>query len=161
MKQFFFCEGPPWYRDMSRAGRLPLPPCLTPFPLRPSSACSSQVLIVAEKPSVARSIAEFLSNGRMRTRRGIAKMCAVHEFFSRLGNERVQCRVTSVVGHLFGLDFADNRRRDESLLFDAQTVKKIEEGTQKCRVVEHLRVWWGTWFGLTPFCTEAPATYNH
>eukprot|EP00667_Euglena_gracilis_P001808 EG_transcript_1807 len=98
-----------------------------------------KVLFVAEKPSVARSIAEFLSNGRMRTRRTVAKMCPVHEFFGRLGSERVQCRVTSVVGHLFGLDFADNRRRDEATLFDAETVKRIEEGTQKCRIVEHLR----------------------
>ena len=72
-----------------------------------------RVLVVAEKPSVAKAIAEFLSNGRMRTKRGIAKMCPVHEFFNRLGNQKVQVRVTSVVGHLFGLDFADNRRRDE------------------------------------------------
>merc|ERR1719382_2361917 len=50
---------------------------------------------------------------------------------------------TSVVGHVFGLDFnkEDNKGawNDPSILFDARTEKIIEDTTSKLKVVEHLQ----------------------
>eukprot|EP01059_Diplonema_ambulator_P018062 TRINITY_DN3022_c0_g3_i2.p1 TRINITY_DN3022_c0_g3~~TRINITY_DN3022_c0_g3_i2.p1 ORF type:complete len:637 (+),score=157.18 TRINITY_DN3022_c0_g3_i2:91-2001(+) len=100
-----------------------------------------KVLMVAEKPSVAQSIAEALSNGRKRTRKGIGRGLMVHEFFANFPPTGQRCafKVTSVVGHIFGLDFEDNMRVDESRLFGMKTVKKVEETSAKCKVVEHLQ----------------------
>lgn len=36
--------------------------------------------MVAEKPSLAESIAKILSNGRMSSRKGMNGACSVHEF---------------------------------------------------------------------------------
>ena len=47
--------------------------------------------------------------------------------------------VTSVVGHIFGLNFLDGRVKDISTLFDAKVEKVIEESTKKLRIVEHLQ----------------------
>ena len=38
------------------------------------------VLMVAEKPSLAQSLAKILSNGNVITRKGISSSCAIHEF---------------------------------------------------------------------------------
>eukprot|EP01062_Namystynia_karyoxenos_P028313 TRINITY_DN21465_c0_g1_i1.p1 TRINITY_DN21465_c0_g1~~TRINITY_DN21465_c0_g1_i1.p1 ORF type:complete len:1104 (+),score=280.97 TRINITY_DN21465_c0_g1_i1:101-3412(+) len=99
------------------------------------------LLMVAEKPSVANAIAEQLSGGRKRMRRGLGRGLQTHEFFAWFGPAGARCsvRVTSVVGHLFGLDFEDRGSNDIAQLFDAKTVKKVEDNTEKCRVIEHLR----------------------
>lgn len=48
--------------------------------------------------------------------------------------------MTNVVGHLFALDFDDGSKRgDPMALFDAATVKRPEETTQKLRVIENLK----------------------
>ena len=63
-----------------------------------------KVLIVAEKPSVAKSIAEHLSGGRFRTRRGQSRANQIFEFIKWFGPAQQKCKlmVTSVVGHIFG-----------------------------------------------------------
>jgi len=38
------------------------------------------VLMVAEKPSLANSIAKILSHGSMNTRKGPSNACSVHEY---------------------------------------------------------------------------------
>merc|ERR1740123_857040 len=84
------------------------------------------VLCVAEKPSVAKMIAEHLSGGRMRFRKGVSRACQVYEFNSWFppAGEKCKLLVTSVVGHVFGLDFnkGDNRGawNDPSILYDAR-----------------------------------------
>eukprot|EP00668_Euglena_longa_P014650 GGOE01018648.1.p1 GENE.GGOE01018648.1~~GGOE01018648.1.p1 ORF type:complete len:899 (+),score=203.60 GGOE01018648.1:28-2697(+) len=98
-----------------------------------------RVLMVAEKPSVAKAIAEHLSSGKARTRTGISKANPVHEFMRNFFGKRARIKVTSVVGHVFGLDFKSQRPCDEALLFDAETVKKVADTAGKCRVVDHLR----------------------
>ena len=81
------------------AARAVLPPPRKP----PPSPAVGHVLLVAEKPSVAKAIALALSNGRMRTRRnkeGYAPMCALHDFYCRFppGGGLCAITVTSVIG---------------------------------------------------------------
>merc|ERR1740128_1201282 len=47
--------------------------------------------------------------------------------------------VTSVVGHVYGLNFEDGRVRDLAQLFQTKTVKVVEDTTKKLRIVEHLQ----------------------
>ena len=63
------------------------------------------VLFVAEKPSVALAIASALSHGNHRTHGH--RPLVVHDTFAYFAPARRRCfiRVTSVVGHVQGLDF--------------------------------------------------------
>eukprot|EP00522_Entomoneis_paludosa_P006817 CAMPEP_0172460258 /NCGR_PEP_ID=MMETSP1065-20121228/36187_1 /TAXON_ID=265537 /ORGANISM="Amphiprora paludosa, Strain CCMP125" /LENGTH=1488 /DNA_ID=CAMNT_0013215231 /DNA_START=259 /DNA_END=4725 /DNA_ORIENTATION=+ len=121
------------------------------------------VLMVAEKPSIAKAIAEALSGPQgARQRRGISRALPVYEFTSNkfepaihdplnpnYGNEKeshVSCIVTSVVGHIFSLGFETeldedgNRRRLEPKdYFSIPVVKQKEDSTVKLRVIDHLR----------------------
>lgn len=64
------------------------------------------VLMVAEKNSIAKTIAEALcDNHGMTQRRGRCKYCPVYEFTSRILKRRGKFRVTSVAGHIFSTDF--------------------------------------------------------
>ena len=65
------------------------------------------VLMVAEKPSLAQSIAKILSNGSMTTRKGSNSACSVHEYRARFNaiNDIAFFKMTSVCGHVYGLDF--------------------------------------------------------
>ena len=67
----------------------------------------TKVLMVAEKPSVAKLLAEHLSGGRMRTRRGQSRANQIFEFIKYFGPAQMKCKlmVTSVVGHIYGLNF--------------------------------------------------------
>ena len=71
----------------------------------------SKVLMVAEKPSVAKMIAEHLSGGRYRTRRGQSRANQIFEFIKWFEPAKEKCKlmVTSVVGHIYGLTFEDGR----------------------------------------------------
>jgi len=101
-----------------------------------------QVLMVAEKPSVARMIAEFLNppGFRLRERRGIADPCRIFEFaavFPPTGQKSVIC-VTSVIGHIFDLTF-DRQVSNSEDAYKAPVVKNLSQSTRKVRVVEHLQ----------------------
>ncbi|CAK0893421.1 unnamed protein product [Prorocentrum cordatum] len=104
-----------------------------------------RVLMVAEKPSVCKMIAEHLSGGRMRMRKGMSRACQIYEHVGWFPQAGQKCRfmTTSVVGHVFGLDFnkEDNQGawNDPSVLFHARTEKIIEDTTAKLKVVEHLQ----------------------
>jgi len=100
-----------------------------------------KVLIVAEKPSVAKMIAEHLSGGRFRTRRGQSRANQIFECIKWFGPAHQKCKlmITSVVGHIFGLNFENGSVKDVSTLFNAKTKKVIEETTKKLRIVEHLQ----------------------
>jgi hypothetical protein len=63
------------------------------------------VLMVAEKPSIAKAISEALSNGRSRSRRGVSKFCQVHEFHGDFFGQKAFFKVTSVTGHIYVADF--------------------------------------------------------
>ncbi|XP_076113744.1 DNA topoisomerase 3-beta-1-like [Mytilus galloprovincialis] len=96
------------------------------------------VLMVAEKPSLAQSIAKLLSNGQMNSRKGSNGACSVHEYrgvFPPTG-ENVFFKMTSVCGHVYGLDFVGKYNSwdkvDPSELFTGPTHKK--EATEKLRM---------------------------
>eukprot|EP00928_Gymnodinium_smaydae_P089617 TRINITY_DN7354_c0_g2_i1.p1 TRINITY_DN7354_c0_g2~~TRINITY_DN7354_c0_g2_i1.p1 ORF type:complete len:1373 (+),score=227.90 TRINITY_DN7354_c0_g2_i1:530-4120(+) len=100
-----------------------------------------KVLMVAEKPSVCKLIAEYLSGGRMRFRKGQSRAVQTYEFVQWFQPAHQKCRicVTSTIGHVFGLDFGNNRVPDVADMYWDQCKKTIEENTSKNRIVEHLQ----------------------
>ena len=95
------------------------------------------VLLVAEKPSLAASIAGILSgNQQMSFRKGAAP---VYEYSGEFKGEKVHMKFTSVMGHVLSLDFTAQYNNWETTkpveLFGADT-KKIEDG--KSRIGKHL-----------------------
>lgn len=63
------------------------------------------VLMVAEKPSLAQSLAKILSNGNMNTRKGSNGACSIHDYTGKFNGETVHFKMTSVCGHVLGVDF--------------------------------------------------------
>jgi len=79
------------------------------------------VLMVAEKPSIAKSISEALSNNRYKSRKGVSKFCPVNEFSGAIFGYNAWFRVTSVAGHVYSTDFPreyqDWKKHDPADLF--------------------------------------------
>ena len=90
-----------------------------------------QVLMVAEKPSIALAVAQALAQSPVTKRKGISPSAPVWEYSGTFvipggGATRACFKVTSTVGHMWGLDFAkqfnDQNRVDPAELFGASTV---------------------------------------
>ena len=68
-------------------------------------------LMVAEKPSVAKSMCEFLGRGRnVRKFSGKSKYNPIYEFEYPIrcrNNEEYTLRITSVLGHVMGLNYPE------------------------------------------------------
>lgn len=62
-------------------------------------------LMVAEKPSLAQSLAQILSDGKCSSRRGFNGACSVHEWTGKFRGENVKFKMTSVCGHVMTMDF--------------------------------------------------------
>ncbi|XP_013792076.2 DNA topoisomerase 3-beta-1-like, partial [Limulus polyphemus] len=99
-------------------------------------------LMVAEKPSLAQSLANILSNGKMKTRKGINGVCSVHEYEDFFQSERIKFKMTSVCGHVMSMDFIGKYnnwdRVDPAELFSATTEKK--EANPKLSIPKLLEV---------------------
>uniref|UniRef100_A0AAR2M594 DNA topoisomerase n=1 Tax=Pygocentrus nattereri TaxID=42514 RepID=A0AAR2M594_PYGNA len=63
------------------------------------------VLMVAEKPSLAQSIAKILSKGNCSSRKGLNGACSVHDYTGSFMGQNVRFKMTSVCGHVMSLDF--------------------------------------------------------
>lgn len=63
------------------------------------------VLMVAEKPSLAQSLAKILARGNIRQRKGLSSACAVYEYEDYFLNQPARFKFTSVCGHVMSLDF--------------------------------------------------------
>ncbi len=65
------------------------------------------VLMVAEKPSLAQSLAKILSGGQCTSRKGFNSACSIHEYTGRFPptGEQTRFKFTSVCGHVMSLDF--------------------------------------------------------
>lgn len=99
------------------------------------------VLMVAEKPSLAESIAKLLAGtNEIAFRKGLSNACGVSEFQGTFRGEKVLYRVTSVTGHVYSCDFPREFNNwdvvDPATLFDAP-IEKIE-ANPKSQIVRHL-----------------------
>lgn len=94
--------------------------------------------MVAEKPSIALAIASALSGGQKFTRKGSTE---VHEFDGKFLGAQAHFKVTSVIGHVFSVDFPpayqDRVVTDPLDLFGAPIVKS--ESNPKAHICRHLR----------------------
>jgi len=96
--------------------------------------------MVAEKPSLALSIAKLLSNGKLNSRKSLSSACQVHEYYDFFKGVQSLFKVTSVCGHVMSVDF-DGRfnnweKTDPSELFSAPIVKK--EANPKLNIIKFL-----------------------
>lgn len=86
-----------------------------------------RVLCVAEKNDAAKGIAEIMSSGRSRRREGLSKFNKIYEYDYHLFGQNVSVTMTSVSGHLLGLEFKAPFQKWHScnpvLLFDAEVEK--------------------------------------
>uniref|UniRef100_A0A914WQU9 DNA topoisomerase n=1 Tax=Plectus sambesii TaxID=2011161 RepID=A0A914WQU9_9BILA len=99
------------------------------------------VLMVAEKPMLADSIAKLLSDGRATKRKGWNGACSVSEYTaSFLNYSSARFKVTSTCGHVMSIDFPPKynnwERVDPVELFSAPTTKV--EATAKLRMNDYL-----------------------
>jgi hypothetical protein len=90
------------------------------------------VLHVAEKPSVAKSVATILSRSQgLRTREGRSRYNKIFEFSYAINGRPCHMLVTSVTGHLMELEFQDRYRKwhscDPADLFQAPVHKFVPE----------------------------------
>ncbi|XP_023245675.1 DNA topoisomerase 3-beta-1 isoform X2 [Copidosoma floridanum] len=96
--------------------------------------------MVAEKPSLAASLANILSNGRCTTRKGSNGSCSVHEWMGQFRGENVNFKMTSVCGHVMSLDFIGKYNNwdkvDPVKLFTCPTEKK--EAVPKLKIPNFL-----------------------
>lgn len=63
--------------------------------------------MVAEKPSLALSLAKIIGKGGVNSRKGFNGACSIHEFVARFPptGEQARFKFTSVCGHVMTLDF--------------------------------------------------------
>ena len=96
--------------------------------------------MIAEKPSLAQSLAHILSNGNMNSRK--SGSCPVHEYYgSFFNNHNTLFKFTSVCGHLFSADFEVRFRNwdksDPIELYSAKIVRS--EANPKMNLVSFLK----------------------
>ena len=73
------------------------------------------VYMVAEKPSLAGSIANILSDKKCATRKGFNGACNVHEWNGNFLGSSVKYKMTSVCGHVMSLG---KKKCDENSIFN-------------------------------------------
>jgi DNA topoisomerase-3 len=99
------------------------------------------VMCVAEKPSICNSIANALARGG--EMRSSGKSPPVHEFEGSYLGARARYRVTSVLGHVFELDFPEAYRDWDAVdpleLFDAPTIRRPAKG-EVVRLLKEVRI---------------------
>lgn len=101
------------------------------------------VLNVAEKPSVARAIADSLAGGSATKRAGKSQFNPIHEFQYKLNGRNCRMVVTSVSGHLLETDFPEPFNRQwhrcaPEELFDMEIEWKVPDGNNAPKIVKTL-----------------------
>ncbi|XP_019744278.1 DNA topoisomerase 3-alpha [Hippocampus comes] len=91
-----------------------------------------RVLCVAEKNDAARGISEIMSNGMSVRREGLSRFNKIYEYEYHLFGQNVTVAMTSVSGHLLGLEFKAPYHKwlscNPVLLFDAEVEKYCPDG---------------------------------
>ncbi|KAK4567071.1 hypothetical protein RGQ29_003062 [Quercus rubra] len=117
-----------------------------------------KVLHVAEKPSVAKSVATILSrnNGGLRTREGRSRYNKIFEFSYSINGRPCHMLVTSVTGHLMELEFQDRYRKwhscDPADLFHAPVHKFVPEDKLDIKRTLEEEARWCQWLVLWLDC---------
>lgn len=90
-----------------------------------------RLLCVAEKPSVAKEAARILSKGQSKSERGNSKFNPNHKFIETFQGEQVEVTFTSVAGHVYSLDFAEQYKWGNGVnpaeLWRAEIVEYIDK----------------------------------
>ncbi|XP_021921836.1 DNA topoisomerase 3-alpha [Zootermopsis nevadensis] len=96
-----------------------------------------KILNVAEKNDAAKNLAGYLSGGNIRRREGLSKFNKIYEFECNVFNQRCQMIMTSVSGHLLGLEFVGSYRNWQACnpmaLFDAPVSKHCPQDYQQIK----------------------------
>ncbi len=100
-----------------------------------------KVLLVTEKPSIARRISYILGSGKAKKEKGLSKYTPVYRFTIDTGDEFV---VTSVLGHVYQLDFEEGYEDwntiDPVSLFDAPTRYRVNDTNKEIpKVIKQLQ----------------------
>jgi DNA topoisomerase III len=98
------------------------------------------VLMVAEKPSIASTLAASLSQGAsVNKRKGVSPSSPVYEYSGEFRGHAARFRVTATIGHIYSLDFSsessDWTKVKPSDLFEAPVVRMHD---QRSRMPEHI-----------------------
>ncbi|KAL3994763.1 DNA topoisomerase family protein [Acanthocheilonema viteae] len=98
------------------------------------------VIMVAEKPMLAESIAKILADGKVEKRKGWNNICSVSEYRGQFQGQSAMFKVTSTCGHIMSLDFPSKMNNWEKVdpvqLFSSSTTKR--EANPKMRMNEYL-----------------------
>ncbi|KAH1020176.1 hypothetical protein HUJ04_009891 [Dendroctonus ponderosae] len=98
------------------------------------------VFMVAEKPSLAASLATILSNGKNSSKKGFNGACSVHEWNGTFLGSPARLKMTSVRGHVLGVDFSSKYNKwdrvDPVELFSCSIEKR-----KQCRSLKCLLFW--------------------
>jgi len=104
---------------------------------------SLTVLMVAEKPSIALTLAGALSEGgegSVQKRRGVSPSSPVHEYAGTFRGSPARFKVTATTGHIYSLDFPQETNNWDKVspgeLFHAATVRTYDP---RARIPEHIR----------------------
>jgi DNA topoisomerase III len=97
-------------------------------------------MMVSEKPSIARSISDAISNGTGVERKGIHKPCPIITFEGSFKGYPAEFKVTSVAGHMYNRDFSKEvnkkRKLDPKELYDLETFQYPSSGA----LCKHIQV---------------------
>jgi DNA topoisomerase-3 len=97
------------------------------------------VLMIAEKPSIAKSISEALSNNPRN--RKLGRGSGIFQFDGYFGNTKANFTVSSVMGHVYTSDFQKHHNKWDAIdyldLYDVP-IEKLEANI-KTKIPEHLR----------------------
>ncbi|XP_059047118.1 DNA topoisomerase 3-alpha isoform X1 [Achroia grisella] len=102
-----------------------------------SKTVMMKYLNVAEKNDAAKNIALHLSRGTSRRREGLSQFNKIYEFETDVMGQKSQMVMTSVSGHLLGLEFVGSYKNwqscDPLALFDAPVFKYCPENYDKIK----------------------------
>lgn len=107
-----------------------------------------RVLNVAEKPSVAKTVSQLLSQNNLRVREGRSRFNKIFEFGYAIGNQHCLMSMTSVSGHLMELEFEERYRKwnscDPTALYEAPVRKYVPQVRLTLRNCRNAQILWGS-----------------
>ena len=85
---------------------------------------------------------KFFTDGKCSNRKGFNGACNVHDWSGQFQGQQAKFKMTSVCGHVFGLDFLSKfnnwDRVDPVELFSCQTEKKVKLYVLKKKLYQFL-----------------------